>query len=301
MKLSVLLLLPFSLFTESIAQSPRQVSRYMVPVAAHYRQLAVINATARSEQKWMDTIRFPIAKASAASQAALKLPTNYVQSFNSELRLPTPPANSSARTRAELDYLLRVQQYRKPEEIEEAKVLAEVYYIPMLTDTTHPHYRANIPSLFYVGSPTGNWFNAQNLPTLTKLLQRVHQDASHTYYSLKYQYNRPRPYQLESRLQPMEQATSPSYPSSHGAAAYVNAYLFSELEPQLAPLYLTKAFQVTHSREILGVDYPSDGEGARIWARRFVNYLLGNPTFQKDWKVARAEWKQVRKVHPITY
>lgn len=248
-----------------------------------------------------DSIRFPAERASAVSHAALKLPTIYVQEFGNELRLPPPPANSSAQTKAELDYLLRIQDVRKPNDIEQAKQMAEVYFIPMLSDSTHPHYKANISSLFFVGSQIGDWFTAQNLPVLTKLLQRVHQDASHTYYSLKYQYNRPRPYQIDPRLKPLEQAGSPSYPSSHGAAAYINAYLFSELEQQLAPQFNSKAFQVTQSREVMGVDYPSDGEAARVWARSFVNYLLGNPLFREEWKAVRAEWKQVRKGRITAY
>lgn len=279
----------------ALAQTPKKVNRHEVPVAAHYRQLAALSRVPESASAPLDSVRFPASRASAASLAALKLPTIYVHEFRSELRLPPPPANSSAQTKAELDYLLRIQDVRKPDQVEQARQMAEVYYIPMLTDSTHPHYKANVSSLFFVGSPAGDWFNARNLPVLTKLLERVHQDASHTYYTLKYQYNRPRPYQLDPRLQPLEQASSPSYPSSHGSAAYINAYLFSELEQQLTPQFLAKAFQVTQSREVLGVDYPSDGEAARVWARSFVNYLLGNPAFKEDWKAVRAEWKQARK------
>lgn len=301
MKTCICLLFLLPLSQLALAQSAPKVKRYELPVAAHYRQLAGLSSAPQSAFAGMDTIRFPAAKASATSMAAKSLPTIYVQGFGNDLRLPPPPANSSAQTRAELDYLLRLQQTRKPDDIKQAQVMADVYYIPQLTDTSHPHYSANVPSLFFVGKPMGDWFNAHNLPVLTRLLERVHQDASHTYYSLKYQYNRPRPYQLEARLEPLEQAGSPSYPSSHGAASYINAYLFSELEQQLAPKFLSVAFQMAQSREVMGVDYPSDGEAARIWARNFVNYLLGNPTFREDWKAVRAEWKQVRKGRSIAY
>lgn len=301
MKTTLSFLFLLALNQWGLAQTAPKVSRYELPVAAHYRQLATFSPVPQSASAWMDTVRFPAAKASATSIAARSLPTVYVQAFEKDLRLPPPPANSSAQTRAELDYLLRVQQTRKPEDIKQAQLMADVFYIAQLTDSSHPHYGVNVPSLFFVGKPLGDWFNAQNLPLLTRLLERVHQDASHTYYSLKYQYNRPRPYQLEPRLEPMEQAGSPSYPSSHGAASYINAYLFSELEQQLAPKFLTVAFQMAQSREVLGVDYPSDGEAARVWARSFVNYLLANPTFRGEWKAVRSEWKQVRKVHSISY
>ena len=301
MKTLLFLSLFLSVGGRVLAQSPRKVNRQELPVAAHYRQLAAMSRTAQSEFAASDTVRFPAAKGSATSRAALSLPTVFVHDFQRELRLPPPPANSSAQTRAELDYLLRIQQTRNADQIQQAQAFSDVDYMPMLNDTTHPHYRANIPSLLAVGRPAGDWFTARNLPVLTRLLQRVHQDASHTYYTLKYEYNRPRPYQLEPRLEPLEQAGSPSYPSSHGAAAYVNAYLFSELEPQLAPKFLTVAFQITQSREVQGIDYPSDGEAARIWARGFVNYLLGNPTFVAEWKRAKSEWKQLRKQHAIAF
>ena len=300
MKAFLLLIAALSIGPVSVAQTAQKANRRAADVAAHYRQLAKSSREPVATRASMDTITFPVAAGSAVSKAALTLPVVYLTDIPELLNIPRPPANSSEQTRAELDYLLRVQQSRKPEEIQGAKELAELFFIPLLTDATHPHYAYNDRALFFAGSGFGEWFNAKNLPQMARLLGRVQQDASRYYYQLKYATKRPRPYQLEPRLDPLEQAGSPSYPSSHAAAVYVNAYLLGELENQQTNELLTKAFIMAHSREVLGVDYPSDAEAARLWAREFVNYLLRNPAFQAEWKTVRDEWKQVRKQQKVS-
>jgi len=47
---------------------------------------------------------------------------------------------------------------------------------------------------------------------------------------------------------------------------------------------------MAHSREIIGVHYPSDSESARIFARQFVNKLFQNEAFLKDFQKVKEEW-----------
>jgi acid phosphatase (class A) len=55
------------------------------------------------------------------------------------------------------------------------------------------------------------------------------------------------------------------------------------------------AYDMAHSREILGVHYPSDSESARVFARQFVNRLFTNEKFLKDFELAKKEWAEKAK------
>ena len=44
-----------------------------------------------------------------------------------------------------------------------------------------------------------------------------------------------------------------------------------------------------YSREILGVHFPSDTEAGRVFARQFVNELLKNKVFIKDFEEVKKE------------
>lgn len=178
MKPILLLLVAVGITSTSYAQSTPKANRDALPIAAHYKRLAQLNRAPGAERASLDTITFSASAASTTSKTALTLPSVYLADVPELLRIPPPPANSSAQTRAELDYLLQVQATRKPEDIQQAKQLAELYYIPLLTDATHPHFADNNRALFYAGSPFGEWFVAKNLPEMTRLLGRVLQDST---------------------------------------------------------------------------------------------------------------------------
>ena len=75
----------------------------------------------------------------------------------------------------------------------------------------------------------------------------------------------------------------------------MNAYLYSELAPEFIDVFLKDAYDMAHSREIIGVHYPSDSETGRLFARQFVNKLFQNPQFLADFERVKAEWKQKAK------
>ena len=47
---------------------------------------------------------------------------------------------------------------------------------------------------------------------------------------------------------------------------------------------------MAHSREIIGVHYPSDSEASRMLARQLVNKLFQNEKFLKDFEQVKKEW-----------
>lgn len=212
----------------------------------------------------------------------------YLTDTPASFQLPAPPANSSAQTRAELDFLLELQAKRTKADSVRYMQLADVYHTPF-TAASDPDYDRNTRSLFVVGQPLGAWYTYQQCPQMLALLDRVIQDATYYVFSFKQQFSRPRPYNLEPRLHNYEAPDHASYPSGHSSLSYVNAYVLEELAPDLKAKFYANAAELAYSREVIGVHYPSDSEAGRVWAREFVNRLLKTPQFRRDLALAKAE------------
>jgi acid phosphatase (class A) len=74
----------------------------------------------------------------------------------------------------------------------------------------------------------------------------------------------------------------------------VNAYLYAALIPEFESFFLKDAYDMAHSREIIGVHYPSDSESGRLLAYELIQRLMKNEQFQKDFAAARTEIKQIK-------
>jgi acid phosphatase (class A) len=110
-------------------------------------------------------------------------------------------------------------------------------------------------------------------------------------FTVKYKLLRPRPYHLESKLQPLARINSPSFTSGHTLWAFVQAYTWSLIVPEKKDQFLALAEEIRMSREIMGIHYPSDNEAARKIAFQMVALYKLNDTFKADLKQARQEWK----------
>jgi acid phosphatase (class A) len=126
-------------------------------------------------------------------------------------------------------------------------------------------------------------------------MAHVWQDASYFIWTYKYKFLRIRPYVIEPTLDNLEETEWAAYPSGHAANSYVNAYLYSELAPEFADVFLKDAYDMAHSREILGVHYPSDSESSRLLARQLVNELFKNEKFRNDFELVKQEWREKAK------
>lgn len=206
------------------------------------------------------------------------------------------PANSSQQTSAELDFLLDLQQKRTPEQIKRVKQLAKVGYWPDKSLLpSHPQYTSNLNQLFFeCQEVVGPECTPEKYPKTTHLLQGVMLDMRIMEFTVKYHLLRPRPYQLEQQLQPLQIMGSPSFASGHTLWAYIQAYLFSELMPGKRAQFLELAYEIGLSREIMGIHYPSDEEAARQLAHQMLSLMWKTTDFQVDFKVAKAEWEGVR-------
>lgn len=267
--------------------------RELTPARGHYQQLGKFSTKPQKSGLPVDDQKFPYDAASAERRLSLK--PHYLQGKTvADFKIPDPPANSSDQTRAELNYLLGLQTQRTKLEEESSLFMASVYYNPRTTpaDSNYHAYRKN---LFFIGRSIGTWFNPDSLSKTAHLMANVWQDASYFIWAFKYKHLRVRPYVLEPGLKNLEETNWAAYPSGHAANSYINAFIYQELAPEFSDVFMKDAYDMAHSREIIGVHYPSDSEASRILARQIVNKLFENADFQKDFAAARKEWQAKAK------
>jgi acid phosphatase (class A) len=204
-----------------------------------------------------------------------------------------PPANSSPQTRAELDYLMQLQSQRSGEDERASAFYAGVYYKTAVTpgDKDYAKFRRN---LFHIGRSIGTWFNPDSLPLTAELVAHTWKDAEYYIWKYKNYFLRIRPYKLETKLNNLEETNWAAYPSGHATNSYVNAYLYSALLPEFSSFFIKDAYDMAHSREIIGVHYPSDSESGRVLAYQLVQRLLANKEFRTDFDAAKAEIQKVK-------
>lgn len=289
--------IPVLLVVTTLAQAqkkqPNYTDRPLTPARGHYEQLKAIDAQPKSATEVVDKLKFPFDSAKAARRLSLK-PYYLTDVTADDFKIPDPPANSSKQTRAEINYLLGLQQHRTEEDVRTSLHMAGVYYNLRAkpSDSTYTQYRRN---LFQIGRSIGNWFSPEGLPLTADFIANVWQDANYFIWSLKYKYARVRPYVLESDLINLEDTDWAAYPSGHAANSYINAYIYQELAPEFTDVFIKDAYDMAHSREIIGVHFPSDSEASRIFARQFVNRLLSNKKFLADLELIKKEWKEKAK------
>ena len=263
------------------------------PAPEHYRALASLPTAARPAPDGLDRRQFALSAMNPGYLKILDVPPAYLDLPPEAISLPPFPANSSAQTRAELDHLLELQARRSPEQVAASQRLAGVYYRLSVRpgDADWPPMRQN---LFHMGRQLGPWFSPESLPVTADFMARVWSDASYYLWAAKFRFNRIRPWELEPRLENLENANFPAYPSGHSGNSWVAAYVYGELLPEHRELFERNAADMAYSREILGVHYASDSESGRLFARQLVDRLLERAAFRSDLEAARRE---IREAH----
>jgi len=269
---------------------PKEVKN-LTPPRGHYQQLQQFSPEPSQPGLEVDEQKFPFDAQAAEKRLSLR---PYYLSDTIDFQIPDPPANSSAQTRAELNYLLSLQNQRTDEQVRAALYMAGLYYNSRvtLTDSMYSRYRKN---LFHIGRSMGTWFSPESLPVTADFMARVWQDASYYIWKYKYKFLRVRPYVLEPDLQNLEETNWAAFPSGHAANSYINAFVYTELAPAFSDVFMKDAYDMAHSREILGVHYPGDSEVSRMLARQLVNELFKSEKFLKDFELVKQEWKENAK------
>jgi len=258
----------------------------LTPARGHYKQLKKFSP--KSTDLALDKQKFETDAATIERRMSLK-PQYLTDVSVNDFQIPDVPANSSELTRAEINYLLNLQKQRTQEDVRSSLYMANVWYNLRVTpaDSTYNGFRRN---LFHIGRSIGTWFNPNDLPLTADLMAKVWRDASFFIWSLKFKYARIRPYVIDKNVNNLEDTDWAAYPSGHAANSYINAYIYQELAPEFTDVFIKDAYDMAHSREIIGVHYPSDSEASRIFARQFVNKLFENEQFKKDFQKVKEEW-----------
>ena len=287
MKQIILTILLFSTIGLASAQN-KPIKRELVAARGHYKQLMIFSPKPRSSNEEIDRQKF-ITDAETIERRMSRKP-NYLTNVSvSDFNIPDVPANSSEQTKAEIQYLLALQARRTEEDVRASLFYADVYYNLSVKpeDSTYAMFRGN---LFHIGRSIGSWFNPDDLPITADFIARVWQDASYFMWSLKFKYARIRPVVVDPRIKNLQETDWAAYPSGHASNSYINAYIYQELAPEFTDVFTKDAYDMAHSREIIGVHYPSDSESARIFARQFVNMLFQNEKFLADLEKVKDEW-----------
>lgn len=257
----------------------------------YYKSLQLLDSNAQPTQTALDTAKYGT---TAADWERFKNRQPYYLEAKPELvKLLPPPANNSIQTIGELEYLVTLQKQRSEEDVRSSLFFANVWFNVNIKDEDQEYARFQ-RNLFHIGRSVGVWFNADSLPITRNLMANVWRDANYFIWYYKYKYDRIRPYKLEPQLKNLEVTNWPAYPSGHAGNSYVAAFLYSALAPEFADIFVKDALDMAHSREIIGVHYPSDSESGRILARNLIDLLMTNPKFKGDFKRAQEEWKIVR-------
>lgn len=292
MKQIISIILLFSAISPVTAQS-KPAKRDLVPARGHYKQLMTFSPKAKSSKVDIDKQKFVTDSETIERRMSRK--PNYLTNVSvNDFKIPDVPANSSEQTKAEIQYLLALQKHRTEEDVRASLFYADVYYNLSVkpTDPNYPTFRRN---LFHIGRSIGSWFNPDDLPVTADFMARVWQDASYFIWSLKFKYARIRPVVVDPRIKNLQETDWAAYPSGHASNSYINAYIYQELAPEFTDVFTKDAYDMAHSREIIGVHYPSDSESARMFARQFVNMLFQNEKFLADFEKVKKEWAERAK------
>jgi acid phosphatase (class A) len=257
----------------------------------HYAKLAQLDPQPTNRDLPLDAERWKTSPKSI--ECIEQIQPEFVRIPLDTFTLPPCPANSSKQTRGEIDYLLRLQADRTEAEGERALYFAPWGY-SCTTKRSCLGFASQQRNLFYVGRSIGSWFNPNDLPVTVDVLGRVWRDASYYMWRLKFRYARVRPYNIDPNIKPLQEPNWAAFPSGHSFYSHMLAYLCSEVAPEFSDIFLNDARAIAHSREIIGVHFPSDSEAGRVLARQFVDQLFLSEKFRPELEKIKKEWIQVR-------
>jgi acid phosphatase (class A) len=188
--------------------------------------------------------------------------------------LAPAPAPDSEQQQRDLARVLAVQKVRTPAQSERA-----------LADAT--------AGTFGFADVLGPNFNEQRLPMVAALFGRIRGDAAVAFSAGKNAWNRPRPFEVSTDVDPVgDRPGGSSYPSGNSTNGYLTAIVLANMVPEKAAALFARGREFGDDRVILGVHFPSDVEAGRLAATALAAALMQNLTFMKDFDEARSELRQ---------
>ena len=197
--------------------------------------------------------------------------------FDASRFLPPPPAQDSARTKAELEELRSLaastSDARKAMATKDAK------------DETPDIFNAAIG------------FDIASTPQTQKLLQIVVDEEEPDTKAAKAYFHRLRPYAVIPSLhtctptKPGKAANANSYPSGHATLAFSMGVVLAQVMPDRAQAILARSAEYAENRLICGVHYRSDIVAGQQFGTVLALKLMQRPAFQQQMATSAAELK----------
>jgi|TARA_R110002074_G_scaffold149250_1_gene301828 acid phosphatase (class A) len=172
-----------------------------------------------------------------------KLMSKKTTMFNDNLKLTMtpPPTNDSQKTKAELHYLLAYNEGVIDNKfVEEYDDIIEPFMLEL---------------------------KKSDVSVSENDLQEIIDESVKFIMKVKYKYNRPRPYQIaehynieDFKIHKLDTAQTPSYPSGHALQGRLIALMLSEKDPYNENQYMEISKNISESRIMARVHFPSDKE-----------------------------------------
>lgn len=185
--------------------------------------------------------------------------------------LPAPPEPNSLADLADLETVLRVQEFRPPAEMAEAA-----------RDST-------LGPMDWSATLLGTDFTAINYPKVAKLLADIRGDMSPYAHTSPYTH-RARPKDRDARVKPILLSHYGAYPSARATGTRIWAFVMGEIVPERKADFLAHADKSAWLRVVGGIHYPTDLIGGRAIGEAFILLLQKNPDFNRDLAIAKAEF-----------
>jgi acid phosphatase (class A) len=185
--------------------------------------------------------------------------------------LAPPPALGSLASLADVEAVRMSQAWRSPEQVVWAQNV----------DKDEPFAFADV---------LGPWFTAESLPRCAKLLREAGDDANTICWKAKAMFSRPRPYQVDERIQPcVPRQSNSSYPSGHSLNVFTRALVLGEVFPGQRAALLDRAHRAAWGRILGGVHFPTDDVAGRLLAEAIFQRMKESPEFQAEVLACRKE------------
>lgn len=230
----------------------------------------------------------------------------YVVPADIDLTLLLGPPPAGAALERDLASVRAAERTRTPEESAHAEATSSI-------------------ELFQFAEVLGPAFKAEQLPRTQAFFGRVYSSVLPYLQITKDCWSRPRPFQVDSSLMPLERSFastrsrsgatsaapkplkpdspcvtpagppeySTSYPSGHAMLGAVHAILLARMVPEQRTALFAEGWDHGRGRLISGVHFPSDVESGRILGTVLVALLERDPAFRADLDASRHEVRGV--------
>jgi acid phosphatase (class A) len=186
--------------------------------------------------------------------------------------LPPPPTTDSLQAATELETVLRLQNSRSDADVRRAK--AENHLTPAAFQTA-----------------LGSSFTAANYPIVFELLVDAEQDARVFVNKGKEYFARPRPIEVDSRVQPVvDTGRERCYPSGHATRGALWAAILCEIAPEENQSLVARGQEIGWDRVVAGVHFPSDVYAGQVLGKALARAMLGSEKFREQLETAKKEY-----------